>query len=153
MSEKMFGTRVDDVDSTIINITRNDEDFAWFLSDDITDKQVEKVVDLLNEFDEENEQLKKAKKINAEYAEQIVEENHKFRIEKNDLRIENKRLRKTINEVIELLAEEVDLFSDKATEHDIIAYKEMNEFDNKDAYYMCISTKKAIKMLQRCLDE
>lgn len=64
---------------------------------------------------------------------------------------ENEQLRKTMNEVIELLVEEVDLFSDKATEHDIIAYKEMNDFDNKDAYYMCISTKKAIKMLQRCL--
>ena len=81
---------------------------------------------------------------------------HKMSIELMDrvipnLRRENEKLRKTINEVIELLVEEVDLFSDKATEHDIIAYKEMNEFDNKDAYYMCISTKKAIKMLQRCL--
>ena len=66
---------------------------------------------------------------------------------------ENAKLRKTINEVIKLLVEEVDLFSDKATEHDIIAYKEINQFDNKDAYYMCVSTKKAIKMLQRCLDE
>lgn len=69
----------------------------------------------------------------------------------NELVEENEQLRKTMNEVIELLVEEVDLFSDKATEHDIIAYKEMNDFDNKDAYYMCISTKKAIKMLQRCL--
>jgi len=66
---------------------------------------------------------------------------------------ENEQLRKTINEVIELLLEEVDLFSDKATEHDIIAYNEMNQFDNKDAYYMCISTKKAIQMLKRCLDD
>ena len=68
-----------------------------------------------------------------------------------ELEEENEQLQKTIKEVIELLLEEVDLFSDKATEHDIIAYKEMNEFDNKDAYYMCVSTKKAIKMLQRCL--
>lgn len=71
----------------------------------------------------------------------------------NRLTEENEQLRQTIKEVQELLTEEVDLFSDKATEHDIIAYKEMNEFDNKDAYYMCVSTKKAIKMLQRCLDE
>lgn len=69
----------------------------------------------------------------------------------DEIKKENEQLRKTMNEVIELLVEEVDLFSDKATEHDIIAYKEMNDFDNKDAYYMCISTKKAIKMLQRCL--
>lgn len=68
-----------------------------------------------------------------------------------ELEEENEQLQKTIKEVIELLLEEVDLFSDKATEHDIIPYKEMNEFDNKDAYYMCVSTKKAIKMLQRCL--
>ena len=66
----------------------------------------------------------------------------------NSLANENEQLRKTMNEVIELLVEEVDLFSDKATEHDIIAYKEMNNFDNKDAYYMAISTKKAIKMLK-----
>lgn len=43
---------------------------------------------------EENEQLKKAEKINMEYAEQILEENHKFRIVKNDLRIKNEQLQK-----------------------------------------------------------
>ena len=59
MSEKQFEIKVDDVDSSIINITRDGEDFAWFLSDIVTDKQVEKVVDLLNELHEENEQLKK----------------------------------------------------------------------------------------------
>lgn len=59
MSEKQFEIKVDDVDSSIINITRDGEDFAWFLSDVITDKQVEKVVDLLNELSEENEQLSK----------------------------------------------------------------------------------------------
>lgn len=81
--------------------------------------------DLLNELSDENGQLKE----------------------------ENEQLRKTINEVIELLLEEVDLFSDKATEHDIISYKEMNQFDNKDAYSMCNATKKAIEKLKRCLDD
>lgn len=71
----------------------------------------------------------------------------------NSLSEENEQLRKTINEVLELLLEEVDLFSDKATEHDIIAYKEMNQFDNKDAYYMCTATKKAIEKLKRWNDE
>lgn len=52
MSEKRFEIKADDVDSSIINITRDGEDFAWFLSDDITDKQVEKVCDLLNEQQE-----------------------------------------------------------------------------------------------------
>lgn len=53
MSEKRFEIKADDVDSSIINITRDGEDFAWFLSDDITDKQVEKVCDLLNEQQKE----------------------------------------------------------------------------------------------------
>lgn len=51
-----------------------------------------KVVDLLNELAEENEQLRKAEKINMEYAEQIVEENQKLRIAKNNLRRENEQL-------------------------------------------------------------
>ena len=50
------------------------------------------VVDLLNELAEENEQLRKAEKINMEYAEQIVEENQKLRIAKNNLRRENEQL-------------------------------------------------------------
>lgn len=60
----------------------------------------------------------------------------------------NEQLKSTIKEVIELLSDEVDLFSDKATEHDICAYVELKELDNKDAYYMAISTKKAIRMLK-----
>ena len=66
----------------------------------------------------------------------------------NTLIDENKQLKSTIKEVIELLSEEVDLFTDKATEHDINAYIELMELDNKDAFYMAIATKKAIKMLK-----
>ena len=66
----------------------------------------------------------------------------------NELYEENKQLKTTIKEVTELLEEEVDLFSDKATEHDINAYVELRELDNKDAYYMATSTKKAIRMLK-----
>ena len=44
------------------------------------------------------------------------------------------KLISTIKEVIELLSEKVDLFTDKATEHDINAYIELKEFDNKDAF-------------------
>jgi len=64
------------------------------------------------------------------------------------LREENEQLRQTMQKVCELLEEEVDLFSDEATEHDIIAYSEMKKFDNKDAYYICTATKKAIQMLK-----
>ena len=60
---------------------------------------------------------------------------------------EYNKLKQTIQEVTELLEEEVDLFSDKATEHDINAYVELNELDNKDAFYMAKATKTAIKLL------
>ena len=58
MTEKRYGKKVDDVDSTIINITEDGNDFAWFLSDDYTDEQVDKVVQRLNKLTVENEQLK-----------------------------------------------------------------------------------------------
>lgn len=53
----------------------------------------------------------------------------------------------TINKVYELL-EEADIFSDEATEHDIKDYIELQEFDNKDAYYLACGIKKAIKLLK-----
>ena len=56
------------------------------------------------------------------------------------------RLKRIMKGVAELLSIEADLFSDKATEHDINAYIELKEFDNKDAYYMAVSIKNAIKM-------
>ena len=66
----------------------------------------------------------------------------------NQLNDENEQLKSVIKEVTELLSDEVDLFSDKATEHDIIAYEELKELDNKDAFYMATATKEAIKMLK-----
>lgn len=59
---------------------------------------------LMNELHNENEQLKKSEKINMEYAEQIVEENQKLRIAKNDLRIENEQLRKQIQNYEQLIS-------------------------------------------------
>ena len=78
MIEKMFGTRVDDVDSSIINITRDGEDFAWFLSDIVTDKQVEKVVDKLNELAEEKDSLV------AVIDENLLKGYHEFSIKHNE---------------------------------------------------------------------
>ena len=66
----------------------------------------------------------------------------------NELNDENEQLISTIKEVIELLSEEVDLFIDKATEYDINGYIKLKELDDKDAFYMVIVTKKAIKMLK-----
>ena len=71
----------------------------------------------------------------------------------NELLEENEQLKATIKEVTELLSEEVDVFSEKATEHDIIAYEELKELDNKDAFYMATATKEAIKILKRCLND
>ena len=66
----------------------------------------------------------------------------------NSLSKENEQLQQIMQEVCELLEKEVDLFSDKATEHDIIAYRELYKLDNKDAYYIATATKKAIKLLK-----
>lgn len=61
MSEKMFETRMDDVFEGIINITRNGENFVWFFTDAVTDEQVGKICDLLNEQQTTISQLKKEK--------------------------------------------------------------------------------------------
>lgn len=82
MSEKRFGYGETDL-------------FEW-VEDNGKMISTKECVNKLNEFEEENEQLKKAEKINMEYAEQIVEENKKLRIQKNDLRIENEQLRQEI---------------------------------------------------------
>ena len=74
------------------------------IMDNDTDLNESEVVDLLNKLYEENEQLKKSEKINMEYAEQIVEENQKLRIAKNDLRIENEQLRKQIQNYEQLIS-------------------------------------------------
>ena len=77
-----------------------------------------------------------------------IEGSHQIQKWINNLFNENEQLKQSITEVVELLSEEVDLFSDKATEHDINAYIELKELDNKEAFYMATATKKAIRMLK-----
>lgn len=60
-------------------------------------------------------------------------------------------LKQTIRDVYEILCIDVDVFSDKATEHDINAYIELRELDNKDAYYMAKGTKKALELLKKVI--
>lgn len=110
--------------------------------------EVEEAFDLINKLGSENKKLKKEKLDLSEeldyYKTKCASlETGLFQTDK-----ENRQLKSTIKEVTELLSEEVDLFSDKATEHDINAYVELNKLDNKDAYYMATATKKAIKMLK-----
>ena len=59
MTEKQYGKKIDDVDDSIIVITHNGNDFAWFLNDVCTDEQVDKIVQRLNDLSEESGQLKK----------------------------------------------------------------------------------------------
>ena len=63
------------------------------------------------------------------------------------------KFKKIMKDVAELLSIEADLFSDKATEHDMNAYIELKELDNKDAYYMAVSIKEAIKILRGDVDD
>lgn len=60
-------------------------------------------------------------------------------------------LKQTIKGVYEILSIDVDVFSDKAIEHDINAYIELKELDNKDAYCIAKGTKKAIELLKKVI--
>lgn len=60
---------------------------------------------------------------------------------------ENTLLLCKIHKVKEIVRE-ADCFSDEAIEHDIIAYREMQHFDNKDAYDIAFAFKKIKEVLQ-----
>lgn len=97
----------------------------------------------------ENTRLHYGDITDLKFANEIIDEQRKaIKI----LKEENKQLKSVIKKVTELLSDEVDLFSEKATEHDIIAYVELKELDNKDAFYMATATKKAIRMLKELLE-
>lgn len=83
----------------------------------------------------------------------VKEDYFSFLVYVNKIFKENEQLKSALNEVLELLEEEVDIFSDKATENDLKAYVELQTFDNKDAYYMATTTKKAIELLKKELEE
>ena len=94
------------------------------------------------EIAEENEQLKRV------IGKSVIERLLDFEESYKDLEKENEQLKQSMKEVAELLSDEVDVFSDEAIEHDINAYMELKELDNKDAFYMAKATKTAIKMLK-----
>ena len=104
-----------------------------------SEEESQKVCDKLNSILDENEQLKDALNQRTDQCDKYYKE--------------NEQLKQSIKEVVELLSEEVDVFSDKATEHDINAYIELKELDNKDAYYMATATKEAIKLLRGIVDD
>lgn len=131
----------------------------WAVNDSGVTLWKEEVIWELNELNNEKEKLEKEnKELKEQYADDCNEANSmtlkiaELSDENAKLKQENKELKQVIKEVLKLLEEEVDLFSDKATEHDINAYIELRELDNKDAYYMAISTKKAIKLLKEVIE-
>lgn len=51
MTEKQYGKKIDDIDDSIIVITDNGNDFAWFLNDVCTDEQVDDLrIGLINQM-------------------------------------------------------------------------------------------------------
>ena len=92
------------------------------------------LLDKIKELEKENEQLNLA--IDDLLTHTSCEEVKK----------ENSDLRQNIKIIKDLLSE-CDLFSDKATEHDIIAYRELHKFDNKDAYSIACAIAKIKKVI------
>ena len=140
MTEKRFRIYTDQIDHwTIVGLD---------LLQELTGRRliVADIENILNGLYNENEELKKQLKSKEKAHTRCDELYWK-------LYDENEQLKSRIKEVTELLSEEVDLFSDKATEHDINAYVELKELDNKDAFYMATATKKAIKILKGCLND
>ena len=156
MTEKRFEYRYNcDEDGSEFEIIDTNKD-EYYPMIETNETVVKALVNLLNELNNENEQLKNEIEKLSYANEDLLEEKRIWKQmseEYTKLSYENEQLKSTIKEVLELLSEEVDLFSDKATEHDINAYVELKELDNKDAYYMATATKKAIKILKGCLND
>lgn len=105
--------------------------------------KIDKVVDLLNELAEENVFLRfEVSHLQKENEEAKGVEKDAFKLLK-----ENTLLLCKIHKIKEIV-EETDYFTDEAIEHDIIAYREMQSFDNKDAYEIASAFKKIMEILE-----
>ena len=58
MAENLYFKEIDQIDDTITVIKCGGEDFAWFLSDGFTEEQIDKVIDKLNEYENELKKFK-----------------------------------------------------------------------------------------------
>ena len=122
MTEKRYGKKVDDVDDTIVNITENGNDFAWFLSDDYTDEQVDKIVQRLNKQHEENEKLKRL--MRKSVVERLLDG---FEKSYKDLEEENKELK--------------DKYNEQSVEYEGLEEQVENLLDFKDKVFNLINKK------------
>lgn len=154
MSEQQFAIESERISTTYsVRILKDDEVIFeisnWDSLGEMHKKECEDIVALLNGLYEERNTLHQENQILETYCKVQNESKEYWRNKTKRLEKENEQLRQTMQKVYKLLEEEVDLFSEKAIEHDIIAYREMQDFDNKDAYCICTATKKAIQMLKR----
>ena len=128
MIEKRYGKKVDDIDDTIINITENGNDFAWFLNDDYTNEQVDKIVQRLNELydkldchilltDQERQKV-------SNFIKGIEKENEQ-------LKYENERLTAKLNKTALELVDDV-ISQGKATEISEMSYREFLDYRAKN---------------------
>lgn len=115
----------------------------------------DEVVDLLNsqsklisaynyEFAKMSKENKKLKEMNEQL--NLAIDDLLTHTSCEEVKKENSDLRQNIKIIKDLLSE-CDLFSDKATEHDIIAYRELHKFDNKDAYSIACAIAKIKKVI------
>ena len=100
-----------------------------------------------NDIIEANNEIDRLKRENKKLNALCVQ----YGFDMGKLEEENELLKQTIKGVYEILSIDVDVFSDKATKHDINAYIELRELDNKDAYYIAKGTKKAIELLKKVI--
>lgn len=137
---------------------RQIRDNGYILMGCFVEPQAKVIVDLLNQLNDENEQLKKKIEYYKE-AKQEYKADWKYasaRAEKyedkcDSLQDENEELEQIIKEAYNIL-QEANLFSNKATNLDIYAYSEMLKMDNKDAYAIATGIKEALKILKEMIE-
>lgn len=107
------------------------DEHTFFVWDNEDEKEMTalQVTKKLNELAEENEQLRR---IEVDFYGLLKGYN-----------LLTKKIRK-IKEIVK----ETDYFSDEATKHDTIAYREMHSFDNKDAHAIACAFKKIMEILE-----
>lgn len=173
MSEKRFRPSADIIVTNVLSIW-DSEKCKHFNQEQILDllnklsdenkllkstniEQFEQIQELQNENEQLQTQLMIYYKYNdskkeREYAvEEIIDlfnnlnnKNERLSTKCRQLESENEQLRNSIRDFLE----EADLFSENAIDHDIVAFREMMKFDNKDAFaiaYAISELKKVVK--------
>ena len=115
---------------------------------DLVDTELMSITEVVDKLNEQQSTIDKLDQENADLLGARIKAQEEWEKCTDKLKEKIGEQQATIDKVYELLKEEADIFSDEATEHDIKAYIELQEFDNKDAYYLACAIKKAIKLLK-----